>query len=179
MHAMSNPIELFSLKAVVAAPLAGAWQVDPKDSAKSVMTDFTDTALITVLGSLQVDAGLEVMKHAGVRSAFVMSDDRASVLGFITAYDIMGEKPLRFLQTSGGSREDVLIRDIMERAEDWLVARLADVERANVQTMLDLFQKTGRTHLPVVEEEAGKGPRLRGVFSGAKLLRLTRHARVR
>jgi CBS domain-containing protein len=176
---MPQPLELFTLKATPAAPLAGAWRVDPKDPARVVMTDFTDTTLISVAGSMQVDDALEVMKHASVRSAFVMSDDRSAVLGFITAYDIMGEKPLRFLQNLGGAREDVLVSDIMDRAEEWLVARYADVEHATVQTMLDVFKKTGRTHLPVIEEEAGKGPRLRGVFSAAKLLRLTRHARVR
>lgn len=176
---MSQPLELISLKASLAAPLAGAWRVDPQDPAKSVMTDFTDTALITVAPRLQVDDALEVMKHAGVRSAFVMSDDRASVLGLLTAYDVMGEKPLRFLQTAGGAREDVLVQDIMDRAEDWLVARYADLDGATVQTVLDLLQHSGRTHIPVVEEVAGRGPRLRGIFSAAKLLRLTRHARTR
>jgi CBS domain-containing protein len=121
-----------------------------------------------------VDAALEAMKHAGVRSAFVMSEDRATVVGFVTAYDIMGEKPIRYLQAAGGSHEDVQVQHVMDRAEEWLVVRFADLAHATVQTVLDAFKKSGRTHLPVVEDTPGKGPRLRGVFSGAKLLRLTR-----
>jgi CBS domain-containing protein len=176
---MSLPLELFPLKSALAAPQAGAWRVDPKDAARSVMTDFTDTGIITVAPKLQVDTGLEAMKHAGVRSAFVMSDDRTTVLGLITAYDIMGEKPIRFLQSAGGAREDVLIQDIMDPTAEWLCARLGDLDHATVQTMLDVFQKTGRTHIPVIEEDAGKAPRLRGIFSAAKLLRLTKHVRTR
>lgn len=141
------------------------------------MTDFTDTGLISVPSTMKIDAALEVMRIAGVRSAFVLSEDKGLVLGLVTAYDILGEKPIRFLQASRASHDDVLVQDIMDRSADWLVANFADLEHATVQTLLDLFKKTGRTHITVVEEVEGKQPRLRGVFSAAKLLRLTRHAR--
>lgn len=172
---MTTPITLIQLDASPSAPSSGTWKVNPTDPARSVMTDFADTNMVTVEAAAQIDVALEVMRHAGVRSAFVLSADKKSVAGFVTAYDIMGERPLRYLQTAGGGREDVQVQHVMERAEDWLVVRYADTERATVQTMLDAFAKSGRTHLAVVEEEPGqKAPRLRGVFSGAKLLRLTR-----
>ncbi len=65
----------------------------------------------------------------------------------------------------------------MERAEDWMVARLGDVDAATVGSMLDVFQRTGRTHIAVVESAEGKDPCLRGVFSAAKILRLTDESR--
>jgi len=178
-----NPsLRLEPLGTIPAAPRSGQWRVDLKDPARSVMTDFEERGIVTVEGPLQVDAALEVMKHAGVRSAFVLDGERRKILGLITAYDIMGEKPLRYLQSIGCthltcSRDDVLVQDIMERAEDWSVARLEDVEGATVGSLLEVFQRTGRSHIAVVETAGGKEPRLRGVFSGAKLLRLTEESR--
>ncbi len=147
------------------------------------MTDFHERGMVTVEPSAQVDSALEVMKHAGVRSAFVMDETRQRVVGLITAYDIMGEKPLRFLQTMGGnyrstSRREVQVRDIMEPAEEWMVSRLEDVDGATVEAVLDAFQKARRTHIAVVEGVPGEIPRLRGVFSAAKILRLTRDSRL-
>ena len=174
----SKPLELFPLQANLAAPHSGTWNVGLEDPARTVMTDFHESGLVTVAPTLQVDAALEVMKHAGVRSAFVLDEARTTVLGLITAYDIMGEKPIRHLQLTGGSREEVLVADIMDRAGDWQVARLADVDKATVASVLDTFARIGRTHLAVVDQaEPGQGPRLRGVFSAAKLLRLTEVAR--
>jgi CBS domain-containing protein len=176
------PLHLEQLRSGLAAPRTGEWRVELKDPARSVMTDFNERGIVTVEGKLQVDAALEVMKHAGVRSAFVLDDDRRRVRGLITAYDVMGEKPLRHLQSVGCthltcSRDDVLVEDIMERAEGWPVARLEDVESATVASMLDVFQRTGRTHIAVVESAEGKEPCLRGVFSAAKILRLTEESR--
>lgn len=137
---------------------------------------------MTVEAKIPVDAALEVMKHAGVRSAFVLDERRELVLGLITAHDIMGEKPIRHLQAIGCThltctRDDVKVEDIMERAQDWYVARLENLEQATVGSMLDAFHRIDRTHLPVVEHSGGGAPRLRGVFSRAKLQRLTQQSR--
>jgi CBS-domain-containing membrane protein len=172
-----KPLELFPLESNLAAPRSGNWHVALEDPARTVMTDFNEHGLVTVAATMQVDEALEVMKHAGVRSAFVLDEGGASILGLITAYDIMGEKPIRHLQLTGGAREEVLVADIMDRAGDWHVARLEDVDRSRVSSVLDTFQRVGRTHLAVVEQESGKGPRLRGVFSAARLLKLTEAAR--
>jgi len=169
-------LELITVRSTLAAPHSGNWRVELEDPARSVMTDFNEHSIISVAPTQQIDEALEVMRHAGVRSAFVMDDKRSTVLGLITAYDIMGEKPIRHLQVEGGAREDVIVSDIMDRAGDWHVARLSEVDRATVGVVLDTFQKLGHTHLPVVEED-GKELRLRGVLSAAKLLRLTEAAR--
>jgi CBS domain-containing protein len=175
----STPLPLYPLQSNLAAPHSGTWHVGLEDPARTVMTDFHESGLVTVQSALQVDDALEVMKHAGVRSAFVLDEAKATVLGLITAYDIMGEKPIRHLQLTGGAREEVMVGDIMDRAGDWEVARLEDVDRAQVSSVLDTFARIGRTHLAVVDHDPdpAKGPRLRGVFSAAKLLRLTEKAR--
>jgi CBS domain-containing protein len=175
----TTPLTLFQLQTSLATPQNGTWQVGLSDPARTVMTDFHEKSMVTVDYRLQVDNALELMRHAGVRSAFVLDEARTSILGLITAFDIMGEKPLRHLQLVGGSREEVLVSDIMDRAGGWEVAKLEDVDRAHVSAILDTFARNGRTHLAVVDldPDPSKGPRLRGLFSAAKLLRLTEQAR--
>lgn len=167
-------LELVTLRGALAPPQTGAWHVKLADPARSVMTDFNEHGIVSVRAEQQVDAALEHMRHAGVRSAFVLDEARTRVLGLLTAYDVMGEKPLRHAQEMGGSRDQVSVADIMEPAEQWSVLLLSDVEQANVAALLDAFKRSRRTHLPVVADEGGGRMRLRGVFSSAKLLRLTR-----
>jgi CBS domain-containing protein len=175
----STPLTLYPLQTELAAPDSGAWHVGLADPARSVMTDFHVKGMVSVPHTMQVDEALELMKHAGVRSAFVVEAGRPVILGLVTAYDIMGEKPIRHIQQVGGSREGVQVADVMDRAGGWELARLEDVERAHVSAVLDTFARIGRTHLAVVDHgsDPAKGPRLRGLFSAAKLLRLTERAR--
>lgn len=170
-------LELVSLAGPLAPPQTGTWQVSLGDPARSVMTDFNEHSIVSVRADQPIDAALEHMRHAGVRSAFVLDEPRARVLGLITAYDIMGEKPLRYAQEMVVGRDGVLVRHLMESTLDWSVLRLADVERATVAAVLDAFKRYGRTHLPVVADEPGGRTRLLGVFSSAKLLRLTAASR--
>jgi CBS domain-containing protein len=176
------PVALEQLRSPLGTPRAAPWRVDLNEPAKAVMTDFTQRNMVTVDVGIPVDAALEVMRHAGVRAAFVIDAVQGRVLGLVTAHDIMGEKPIRFLQSIGCthttcSRDDVKVGDVMERAEEWTVARMVDVEPASVGDMLDALERAGRTHLPVVEAVPGREPTLRGVFSRAKLLRLTEESR--
>ncbi len=176
------PVPLKQLRSTLGTPRNESWQVELDAPARSVMTDFTQRNMVTVDGRLPVDTALEVMRHAGVRSAFVVDADARQVLGLITAHDIMGEKPIRHLQSIGCthrtcSRDDVKVADIMERAEAWLVVGAAEVELATVGAILEALQRSGHTHLPVVEPAEPGRPALRGIFSRAKLLRLTERDR--
>lgn len=158
------------------------WQVNLKDPAVSVMTDFSVRSMFKVTPDETIDEALQKMKVAGLRLAFVKEKSSEKLLGIITSYDIMGEKPMRYLQSVGFSdrgvtHQDIRVRDIMELTKDWVVAEMHDIEKANVQNVLEALQKIGRTHLPVIEVKAGQAPRLRGLFSSAKILRLTETSR--
>ena len=163
-------------------PSNDPWQVELKDPAVAVMTDFRARALFKVAPDETIEDVLQKMKVAGLRIAFVKEKASEKLLGAITSYDILGEKPMRYLQSVGFSEhggithKDVRVSDIMEHITDWEVAEMHDVEKANVQNILEALQKHGRTHLPVLEH-AGKETRLRGLFSSAKILRLTEMSR--
>jgi CBS domain-containing protein len=158
------------------------WQVELKDPAVSVMTDFRVRAVFKIEPDETIDHALNKMKVAGLRMAFVKEKNSGKLLGAISSYDIMGEKPMRYLQSVGFSdrsitHKDILVRDIMEHAKDWEVVDMREVEKANVQNILEALQKNGRTHIPVIETLAGKEPHLRGLFSSAQILRLTEVSR--
>jgi hypothetical protein len=75
------------------------------------------------------------------------------------------------------ARRDVRVADIMEAVGDWTVAEMRQVAHSNVASVIEALQKSGRTHLPVMEAGPDGEPHLRGLFSSSKILRLTQHSR--
>ncbi len=161
----------------VAGPKNEAWQVKLTDPAIAIMTDFRERNFFKVGADEQIDEALRKMKHAELRAAFVLDKQNDKLVGIITAYDIMGEKPLRYMHSTGFTEhKDIVVSDIMEKIEDMVAVEVHDVERSSVQSVLDVLQKCGRTHLPVVEK-SDEEFHLRGLFSSAKVLRLTEESR--
>jgi len=139
---------------------------------------FQGTCFFKVPPGEQIEETLEKMKHAGLRAAFVMEKQSDKLLGIITSYDIMGEKTLRYLQHAGFTKhQDILVADIMEPLREMVAVDIQEIEKATVHSVLDALQKCGRTHLPVVEKNSGGELHLRGLFSAAKVLRLTEDSR--
>jgi CBS domain-containing protein len=136
------------------------------------MTDFSERASVVVPQSATIDEALDHMKHAGVRSAFAVADRDHVVVGLITAYDIIGEKPLQNLQFASTPRRNVLVFDIMQKVADWRVADIQQLKRATVANVADMFAKTGLTHVPVMEIRHAGEQRLRGLLSAARVRRL-------
>jgi CBS domain-containing protein len=153
-------------------PGADPWYADPQDPALYVMTDFRERASVIVSETAMIDQALEHMKHAGVRCAFAVHDRSRAVVGLITAYDIVSEKPLRNMQFAATLRCEVLVFDVMQKVSDWRVADFKQLKRATVATVAEMFAKTGLTHVPVVETSQTGEQRLRGLLSAAKVKRL-------
>ena len=153
-------------------PGADPWHAAPNDPALSVMTDFRERASVMIAETATIDAALEHMKHNGVRCAFAIDEARRAVVGLITAYDIMSEKPMRHMQSMASPRRDVQVRDIMHGVSDWRVLDIKDIEQATVASVSRLFEETGLTHIPVMETGEFGEQRLRGLLSGAKVGRL-------
>lgn len=176
-----NTLQTFSGISNILAPNNEPWQLELNDPAISAMTDFRVSALFKVHPEDSIDDALAKMKAAGLRLGFVTEGSSEKILGLITSYDIMGEKPMRYLQSVGLDRsithKDIKVKDIMEKVDDWLSVELKNVGTITVQGVLDAFQKTGRTHLPVLDTKEGKEHHLCGLFSSAKTLRLTESAR--
>src|ERR1700733_8446960 len=76
--------------------------LDLNDPAILAVTDFTREHPATVDEERQIDDALADMVRLGVRALLVVREQR--IIGLITSYDIQGERPLQFLQTSNYTR---------------------------------------------------------------------------
>jgi len=172
----SMPTTTLKLKPVQgnSLPIPGfePWYVSAADPAVAVMIDFRSRSSVTVSETAPLNAALEHMKHTGVRCAFVVDEKKTAVVGMITAYDMLGEKPQQHMHFTGIGHDDVLVKDIMQKISDWRVADIKDIEKSTVGDVLEMFTETGVTHLPVMETSEGNEQRLRGLLSFAKVKRL-------
>ena len=148
------------------------WYADPRDPALTVMTDFRERGSITVPDTDGIDKALEHMRHTGVRCAFAIDEPKCVVVGLITAYDIIGEKPMQYMQSRALQRREVLVRDIMQAILDCRVVDIKQIELATVAAVSNMFAKNRLTHVPVMETSETGEQRLRGLLSAAKVRRL-------
>ncbi len=140
------------------------------DPALSVMTDLRRVAVVSVRAMTTMDQANAKMIHYGVRQVLVL-DDNDQVIGLLTASDVLGEKPMRFLQNMGGTHADILVRDIMTRQADLEVLRLQDVQASKVGHVVATLKQAGRQHALVVEEDAAGKQAVCGLFSITQIAR--------
>ena len=143
--------------------------------ASSLMTDFAVTPAASVPADRHVDAALNDMILAGVRALVVMSNDE--VIGLITVSDIIGEKPIKFLQSplcTGNpcKRSEITVGDIMARL-GWLeTLELCWVLQATAADLASVFASTPYTHMFVMDPGNEGGVRaIRGLLSRTRLER--------
>jgi CBS domain-containing protein len=153
-------------------PGADPWYAAPGDPALTAMTDFRERSSVTVRHGDSIDAALDHMKHAGVRSAFVVETEGRVVVGLITAYDIMGDKPMRYVQDHRTRRSEVIVRDIMKPLAELQCVDIRDVEQSTIAAVARMFDETGLTHVPVMEQDEHGAQRLRGLLSAARVRKL-------
>lgn len=142
--------------------------------ASEALTDFAIEIPISVAPERHVDDALQDMIRAGVRSLLVMQD--SVVLGLITASDVLGTRPIQFLQShlcesQPCRHKDVHVADIMT---PWSGLRLLDFRISAAATagdLADLFRNTHDTHLLVIEHSSEAGTAVRGLVSKTRLLR--------
>ena len=140
------------------------------DAATSVMTDLTRVTAVIILPGDSVDEAHRRMIQRGVRLLLVVDQDR-KVVGFLTASDILGEKPVLAASAGGVRRQEVMVRDVMTAQEDLEVLDMADVRAAKVGHVVATLKKAGRQHAVVVERDARGRQMVRGLFSATQVAR--------
>ena len=151
--------------------------LDPSDPAIHAITDFTRELPVTVDEERQIDDALHDMIHLGVRAMLVVREQR--IVGLITSYDIQGERPLQFLQTSTYTRhQEIRVGHIMTPWDRLLAVDWESIQAARAGDLLQVLEEAGITHLLVIE--AGKKntpPMVRALVSRARLARQLRGLR--
>jgi len=145
--------------------------LDPDDPAVYAITDFKRDYPVTVDADRQIDDALNDMIRLGVRALVVAKGN--GLVGLVTSYDIQGEKPMQFLQSTTYSRhQDIRVADVMTPWDQLLALDWHNVESARAGDLKGVFEETGLTHLLVIEVDPQHSTStVRALASRARLLR--------
>jgi hypothetical protein len=136
------------------------------------MTDFLRTNVVMIGADDSIVEANARMISRGVRLLMVSGTDD-TVLGLITARDILGEKPLQVAQARGCKRDDLKVADLMTPIGNVDTLYLNEVLHVRVIDILDALKHLGRQHILVEDVDPTTGlPRVRGMFSATHIGRL-------
>jgi len=154
--------------------------VDLESPALSVMTDLRLASAAAIRPQAPVGGANQHMIARGVRLLLVV-DDRETVLGVLSAADILGERAIQVATERRIPREELSVVDLMTPASRVEVLSIADVQAARVGHVLETLRRSGRQHILVVDEDVlpPAGPldkpmrrtMVRGVFSLSQIAR--------
>jgi len=135
-----------------------------ESSALDVMTDLRHNDAAVIEPHVSMEFANSYMIQRGVRSLLVLNQDH-SLRGIITATDILGEKPLRFIQDRRVKHDEITVSDIMTPLERLEVIPIEEVQNAKVGHVVASLRDTGRQHILVMENNADNKPSVCGIFS--------------
>lgn len=138
--------------------------------ATEVMTDLTYIHAAVITPSSSMESANAYMIQRGVRLLLVLNPNR-SLAGLITSTDILGEKPLRFIQERRVRHDEVLVSDIMTPLDKLDAILLDEVTGTKVGHVIASLRDSGRQHTLVVERDAGGQTTVRGIFSRSQIER--------
>jgi CBS domain-containing protein len=158
-----------------------AARVTPESPAMQVMTDLARVSPATIRLQTPLSGANQFMITRGVRLLLVVDEDYETVLGLITASDILGERPLQVAASRGLRVSELTVADVMIPAAQVEVIALADLQGARVGHVLETLRRLGRQHALVVDHDtrapAGLLERptqrtmVRGIFSISQIAR--------
>ena len=137
------------------------------DPAFSVMTDLREIAAATTAPEESISRAHAFMIRRGVRLLFVL-DREGAIAGVITATDLLGEKPMRFMQSHGVSHAELQVADLMTPAAMLEAIPFQDAAQMRVGHIVATLKAVRRQHV-LVAEDGGK--RVRGLFSASQVAR--------
>lgn len=139
--------------------------------AVAVMTDLSRVPAATVGIDATAHQATQAMISRGVRMLLVM-DGEERMLGLITAWDTMGEKPIQRIREHGGRHADLTVADLMTPLSQVDVIDLDTVLHAEVGHVLATLREAGRQHALVVVKDKQTGlDQVRGIFSATQIAR--------
>jgi CBS-domain-containing membrane protein len=143
----------------------------PSDPAILAVTDFTREHPVTIDAERQIDDALNDMIRVGVRALLVLKDQR--IVGLITSYDIQGERPLQFLQSSTYTHHrDIRVAHVMTPWHALTAINWETLQSMRAGDLLQVLDHAGLTHLIVVEaDRAASSCMVRALASRARLIR--------
>lgn len=136
--------------------------------ALDVMTDLRQIHAAVITPSMTMEIANTYMMQRGVRTLLVLHEDN-SLAGIITATDILGEKPMRFIQERGVKHNEILVMDIMTPLDMLEAIPLEEVMHARVGNIVASLRESGRLHALAIDDSAIGLPGICGIFSWTQI----------
>lgn len=175
---MANPYHVLSHHlihhpvTVLSPPEHHAAAITEESPAVSCMTDLSQIRPLMIDPFARLTSANDQMINFAVRMLFVAHGEQ-QMIGIITATDILGEKPVKYIHEVGCTHDEILVRDIMTPVSSLEALDLADVKRARVGDIIETLRDSGRQHALVVETAAdAKVERVCGIFSSSHISRM-------
>jgi hypothetical protein len=154
-------------------------RVTLESPALEVMTDLTRVSPATIRSQAPLSGANQFMMTRGVRLLLVVDEERETVLGVITATDLLGERPMQVAVERGLRRDELTVADIMTPAARVQVVAFGYVQSARVGHVFESMRRTGRQHTLVIDYDeqpssdllapAAKRAMVRGIFSVSQM----------
>lgn len=164
-HPLNQPV------IVMTPPESHSAAISEQSPAITAMTDLTQIRPLMIDPFATMNAANDKMIAYAVRMLFVTQAGRR-MIGIITAADILGEKPVKYMREVNCTPEEVLVQDIMTPVAGLEVLRLEDVERARLGDLIETLKHSGRQHALVVEDDGTGRETVCGIFSTSQISRL-------
>ena len=132
--------------------------------AQDVMTDLRRTHIAVISSEVTMESANAYMMQRGVRLLFVMNLEE-KLDGIITATDILGEKPMRFIQERRVKHCDILVSDIMTPVGKLEAVSIEEVKHAKVGNVVASLRDSERQHTLVTDKGVDGLPIILGIFS--------------
>ncbi len=129
-----------------------------------VMTDLRCTTAAIISPDETMQTANTYMMMRGIRSLFVLNNDR-SLCGMITATDILGEKPMRFIDERRIKHSEIMVQDIMTHLDKLEAIPIKEVELARVGNIVTSLRESERQHTLVIEHLPNATSKICGIFS--------------
>jgi hypothetical protein len=153
---------------IASSVTAEAEPVTLDDRAERVYTDFTYARPFSIAPTANIAQINDRMIACGVRLLFVCDNDGA-LKGLVTYTDLSGEKPVRYVQEHGGSRDEILAQEIMTPLAQLEALSRADVQKASVGDIVETIKAAGRQHMLVSQDGDGGVTVISGLFSSTDI----------
>jgi CBS domain-containing protein len=141
--------------------------VDLDSPAQLVVTDFNESSPLILRPEVGVDEAIAAMRRAHVRSVLV-TDDKGSFRGIVTVADLESRKVLSLATSSGQSRSDLTIGELMTPKAKLKGVPVSAIESGNIGELLQTLRNVGQPHMLVVDPDHHA---IRGIISSSDIAR--------
>jgi CBS domain-containing protein len=139
------------------------------DDAITVMTDLAKVSSFSIEATASIVKANDNMIACGVRLLFVAAEN-GDLVGIITATDLLGEKPLQYITEHGGTRDDIIVKDMMTKKGLLEVLHFNDVANASVGDIIETMKVCNRQHMLVIKTDEGSQPEtVCGIYSSTQI----------